>query len=142
MICSYYHPNENYCYKYNFTPSEYNRLEKCLKGGGCDICFLTTVMCEILGKEDSCEELTSLRTLRDKYVNNSQELKSIIENYYNIAQNITYKLKSHEDRHIIAKQVYDKYIKDIILLVHNCEFRLAGDKYLQMVEYIQKVVEF
>ena len=72
-------------------------------------CFLTTAMCNYYGKPDDCPELNQLRQFRDTWMSLSEEGRSLISEYYEIAPHIVNAIDndSHHD------QVYEM-IKNII----------------------------
>ena len=72
-------------------------------------CFLTTAMCKYYGKPDDCPELNQLRQFRDTWMSSSEEGRSLISEYYEIAPHIVNAIDndSHHD------QVYEM-IKNII----------------------------
>ena len=72
-------------------------------------CFLTTAMCKYYGKPDDCPELNQLRQFRDTWMSLSEEGRSLISEYYEIAPHIVNAIDndSHHD------QVYEM-IKNII----------------------------
>ena len=74
-----------------------------------DSCFLTTAMCKYYGKADDCKELNLLRHFRDTWMSSSEEGKSLISEYYEIAPQIVEAIDN--DRH--PEQVYEM-IKNII----------------------------
>ena len=50
-------------------------------GGKHKGCFLTTAVCEYLGKADDCEELTTLRAYRDEWLAKQSGGVELIEEY-------------------------------------------------------------
>lgn len=100
-------------------------------GGGC---FITTAMCEYFGQEDDCFELTTMRALRDGYMQTTYELKHLAEEYYIIAPMIVEKLDANENKDTIYEA-----IKHMILACVLCEnsgnHQDAVDIYVAMVKF-------
>jgi hypothetical protein len=51
-------------------------------------CFITTAVCKTLQKPDDCAELTKFRHFRDTFMKSSEEMRSEIQEYYDIAPRI------------------------------------------------------
>lgn len=106
------------------------------KGG----CFLTTAVCEILGKSDDCYELETLRHFRDNTLLKSKQGSEIVKQYYDIAPPIAEKLKRHRDKEVIASEVLNIYIYKIIEDINCRKNEKAIKKYEAMVSYIKNIV--
>ena len=52
------------------------------------LCFITTAVCQELGKPDNCAELTAFRAFRDGYLASQPDGEALIHEYYNIAPGI------------------------------------------------------
>jgi hypothetical protein len=63
-------------------------------GGGC---YITTAICEGMGKADDCEELTKLRAFRDSYMLTDPKRAKLVHAYYNLAPGIVECLDSLPD---------------------------------------------
>ena len=69
-------------------------------------CFLTTAACEIIGLEDDCWELQSLRRFRDNWLQQQPDGVQDIAQYYAQAPAICEKLKSSADGRRKLLQLY------------------------------------
>ena len=63
------------------------------------LCFITTAVCQELGKPDDCEELTAFRAFRDGYLRSRPDGEALIREYYNIAPGIVTCINTCSDRH-------------------------------------------
>lgn len=125
-----------YCKEYNYIgcPFYSFRIEK-------EGCFLTTAMCNILGKEDDCYELETLRKFRDNILKKTSYGKAIVEEYYKIAPGISVKLINHNDKESIALYMNNHYIIPIIVLINHKNYDSAINMYIEMVEYIKSAIK-
>ena len=51
-------------------------------------CYITTAVCESLGKPDDCYELNLLRDYRDSYLMKQEDGEALVQRYYDIAPTI------------------------------------------------------
>ena len=65
------------------------------------LCFITTAVCQELGKPDDCEELTAFRAFRDGYLRSQPDGEALIREYYNIAPGI---------RHASYARIREEYL--------------------------------
>lgn len=71
------------------------------------MCFITTAVCRSFGKDDSCEELTLLRSFRDTFMLQSDIGKQLVEQYYQEAPAIVAVISTLPDED--AAHVYDTF---------------------------------
>ncbi|MDR1017930.1 MAG: hypothetical protein LBM02_04430 [Lachnospiraceae bacterium] len=114
----------------NLSYSEYSDIDSGFKKR---LCYITTCICEGLGKEDSCYELTTLREYRDNYLLKSVEGKELVEDYYQIAPVIVMKLNMLKDKTKVLSNLYEKYIKRCIYLIENKNYVDCKNLYKEMV---------
>lgn len=126
----------SYCTEYNYSGCPFYSFKKEKEG-----CFLTTAMCNVLGKEDNCYELEQLRKFRDTVLKRTEHGKEIVSEYYKIAPEIAVKLINHKDKKCIASYMNNHYIIPIISLIRHKNYPHAIDMYIEMVEYIKSAVK-
>ncbi len=95
-------------------------------------CFLTTVVCEILGKDDDCDELQTLRHLRDFYVLKKPDGMAIFANYRYVSKDIIDYILNSENKLEIAKEIFKKIVF-ITQFVKEENYFVAFELYEQMV---------
>ena len=121
--------------------SDYQICEKIEKTLSSSSCFLTTIVCEGLGKEDHCEELTTLRKFRDEYIRQQPYGNALIAEYYRIAPPIVVALKQSEDFHHQVHELHEKYILTCLRYIETGQEEQAVDHYRQFVETCKTIVD-
>ena len=112
-------------------------------GGSCEDyrqlrrCFLTTAVCEYLGKADDCEELTTLRAYRDNWLAKQPGGKELIEEYYRIAPGIVRAMKESKDYGAICEELLARYIRPCLALIAEGENEECKRLYMEMVRYVE-----
>lgn len=89
-------------------------------------CFITTAVCEYLGKPDDCFELTTLRNFRDNWLALQPGGKEEIREYYEIAPTIVEKLSTSDEKDSLYEKIRLEYIEPClkkILHGHNEDCR-------------------
>lgn len=127
----YYDPDSNGC---SHNDNENSGVEP---GGGC---YLTTAMCDILGKADDCYELETLRGFREQYLRKTEEGKSLLKEYDEISVPIASRLMEADDRIQIANEMLTQYINEAIAMINRGENEDAVEKYRSMVCYIRNLL--
>lgn len=97
-------------------------------------CFITTAMCEYFGQEDDCFELTTMRALRDGYMQTTDELKQLAEEYYIIAPEIVEKLNTKVNKDTIY-EVIKQMILECVICENSENHQDAVDIYVAMVAF-------
>lgn len=128
----YYDPDSNGCnHNDNSTDGEEHNTG----------CYLTTAMCEILGKADNCYELEILRSFRERYMKNTDEGKELLKEYDLISPPIASRLLVHEDKIAIANDMLKNYINVAIKMINYGYDEAAMLKYKEMVFYIKTLLK-
>lgn len=103
-------------------------------------CYLTTAMCQILGKADNCYELETLRSFRENYMRMTDEGKELLKEYDIISPPIASKLLKLKNKMDIANIMLCDYINTSIELINNNDNEAAIIKYKDMVLYLKKLL--
>lgn len=103
-------------------------------GGGC---YLTTAMCDVLGKADNCFELDTLRAFRSNYMRRTTEGQQLLREYDLISPPIAEKLLISKSKNLIAEKMLNDYINPAIELIEKGENLLAVEKYKEMVYFVE-----
>lgn len=74
------------------------------------LCFITTAVCQELGKPDDCAELTAFRAFRDGYLAAQPDGPALIQEYYNIAPGIVTCINTCSDRHASYARLREEYL--------------------------------
>ena len=95
-------------------------------------CYLTTAMCNILGHEDDCEILNTLRGFRDNYMKNTPECLPLLEDYDTVGPIISERLHSDENRVLSANIMLYFFIGPAINCINNEDYDTAIEIYKDM----------
>lgn len=101
-------------------------------------CYITTAVCESLGKSDDCYELTLLRNYRDGYLQNQPNGVEVIKKYYDIAPTIVKHINKSPDSENIYKKVWEKYLNPCIHCIEVEENEECMKLYTEMVETLEE----
>lgn len=115
--------------------SSYGSSGNSYSGSSGSFCFITTAVCEKLGKSDDCFELTTLRHYRDTWLINSDGGKELIEEYYRIAPLIVSKIKTSDKFDEHCQYLLTNYINPCLDMIAISEYEKCRDKYIEMVNY-------
>lgn len=125
--CKYVSENKEACYSHikkdegGYTPAG---------------CFITTILCNILGYQDNCEILETLRSFRERYLKLSEDGKKLLQEYDQIGPIISEHLKSASI--IDAIILMNNYIKPCYDLIKKEKYTLATITYKNMVEELKR----
>lgn len=96
-------------------------------------CFISTASGIALGWADEGPELNSLRLLRDTFMQETEERRAEVAEYYRIAPAIVKRINQESDALTIWREVADTHVKPIVLLAREGEILEAYLKYKIMV---------
>lgn len=120
-------------YSQNNSSSEKNSS----KGNG-SFCFLTTVVCNYLGKLDDCIELETLRDYRDTWLKNQPNGMKQIEEYYNTAPLLVSLLEKSEHYSEYCEIMWSKYIVHCLNLIKQKKYEECRKVYEKMFVFLKK----
>ena len=101
------------------------------------LCYITTAVCEHMQKEDDCYEMQVMRRFRDEYLMQTDEGRSIIKDYYEVAPGIVMILNMQKDAAAIYKQLYCKYLLPCVQLIEQGKKAQCQALYMQMVQNLK-----
>lgn len=101
------------------------------------LCYITTAVCENQNKPDDCYELETLRAYRDQYLMCTEEGRSIVEDYYDIAPSIVMALQMQKDSDRIYDRIYDSYLTPCIRMIEAGKNEECKQLYMDMVRHLQ-----
>ncbi len=97
-------------------------------------CYITTAVCESLGKGDECEELNILRSFRDGYMAYVPGGVQMIQEYYDTAPRIVSIINTQPDSGKLYRELYDNYILPCIDMIKNDKMKECMAHYCAMVK--------
>ncbi|WP_099468000.1 CFI-box-CTERM domain-containing protein [Konateibacter massiliensis] len=121
--------------KTNVGKSDFNSINS---GFRKKLCYITTAVCETLGKEDDCYELVLLRQYRDHFLLKQEDGEEVISEYYNIAPTIVKRINKMSNSGEIYKSVWENYLNPCIKLIEEDKNLECKEVYYKMVRDLQK----
>lgn len=103
-------------------------------------CYITTATCEVMGFDDDCEALSTLRDFRDTVLANSPEGRKDIDAYYRRAPIVVAKLDQRSDKQQCYANIYHSRILPAVALVKQGKNTQAYALYKQMVDELEHLV--
>lgn len=97
------------------------------------LCYITTAVCESLGKGTDCYELNVLRAYRDQYLDRTPEGHAMVEEYYDLAPTIVKRMAKEPDRDDLYRELYESYLVPCIHQIEAQEYEACRDRYQEMV---------
>jgi hypothetical protein len=107
-------------------------------GSGSSGCFLTTACVQHKQLADDCDELQTLRMLRDNYMSKTEEGQSMIRQYITIAPGIVHAIDQYENKSEIYEYMYRHMITPAVQLVKRGQWREATDHYMIFVKALKE----
>jgi len=98
-----------------------------------DDCFLTSACVHSKGLADDCEELSSLRSLRDDYMMRSDEGRRLIAAYYSDGPAVVKSINSCSNKNVIYDYIYDHMVKPTVDLTQQKKYSAAVSHYKNFV---------
>ena len=124
--------------KISKTPIQNTTYEAIDGGFSQRLCYITTAVCESLGKPDDCHELQVLRNYRDGYLMSSEEGKRIVEKYYDIAPTIVKHIDQSAQAKEVYQNIYEEYLMPCIELAEEEKMEECKEIYSNMVCELQQ----
>lgn len=95
-------------------------------------CYVTTAVCEYLGKDDECRELQTLRWFRDNWILKHENGDKAVSLYYATAPKIVEIIQLADNRTEIFKELNEK-VQKAVTLIENLEYEKAYHLYTSAV---------
>ncbi len=95
-------------------------------------CFITTIVCNILGKKDNNKLLNNLRNFRDNILQKDNKYDEVLMNYDTVGPIISDCIANDKDKEIMAKGLYENALMPINSLINKKEYNKACEKYYIM----------
>lgn len=102
------------------------------------LCFITTAVCETLGRPDNCYELQAFRSFRDNYLMFQPGGPEQIHEYYLIAPMIVRAINNSPERSRIYKSIWEKYLSQCLSLYEHNDYEQCRKAYTEMVEKLRE----
>lgn len=128
--------HERSCNTY-FVKKDRNKVDRRPNTG----CYITTAVCHILGYEDDCPVLETLRSFRDNYMKHQEYCLPLLNDYNVVGPMIGEKLFEDENRVKQANRMLNIFIKEAIDAIKDKEYDAAVDIYVNMTEFLMDYYE-
>ena len=100
-------------------------------------CYITTAVCESLGKGDDCEELRCLRDYRDHWLLLTKDGPALVDAYYESAPKVLEAMRERSDYKALCRELYTSYICPCIELIHEERYEDCKNRYIAMVRELE-----
>ena len=100
-------------------------------------CYLTTAICAVLGKNDSCHELQVLRAYRDTYIRARSDGEQLIRRYYSHAPSVLAHVLTRSDGPAFLRSLYERYVEPCVALIEQGQNAQALELYRQMLDFVE-----
>lgn len=107
----------------------YDNSKSHLNGGGC---YLTTIMCQLLGYEDNNYYLNTLRYFRDNVLQTNPNYLPLLLTYDVIGPIISKKLARDKNGKEIANTFFNNYIAKAVMAIEENKNQTAINIYIAM----------
>lgn len=136
-----HYENEYYCKKTGqYCPKSKTAceafIERPLGGYKPSGCYITTIICGILGLADDCFIMTSLRTLRDNFLVTFQDGINILKEYDQVGPKISQKV--FEESKLFCADLLQRFLVPCSLSVKNGKYNEATTIYLNMCNELKE----
>lgn len=121
-----YYPDDSIC-------SYYKDKSSYLPGGGC---YITTIVCDMLGFDDKCNILETLRGFRKNVMQKNTEYKDVLYEYDVAGPEIAKAIKEDNDLELIHGML-DFYILPVVGLIRNNNYKEAVARYKNMTKALE-----
>ena len=99
-----------------------------------DVCFLTTACVHHKGMADDCDELQTLRWLRDNYMANYAEGRNLLKAYRTEGPRMLKAMREFDNRPEILDYLHDHLVQPSVVLVKAGHYQAATDYYAAFVK--------
>lgn len=103
-------------------------------------CYITTMMCGILGFEDNCEILNTLRSFRNDVMQKDEKYKDMLFEYDTvgpeIARNLYDEFTNNQDKELVIN-MFNFYIQPTALLIKENKYDEAVERYSEMTNALK-----
>lgn len=120
---AYYNPSDTACNKASVKGRSVGDVPRC---------YITTCVCDILGKDDNCDTLDTLRFLRDSFMRKRVDYYSMLKEYDVVGPQIAYSIYNDPRRDMVANWINFCYLESACSRVKDNDYDSAIDLYIEM----------
>ena len=100
-------------------------------------CYITTIVCNVLGYADDCFILTTLREFRENYLKQNPEYLPLLIEYDQIGPKISENILNEQDVYITALEIARNFLVPCVSAILDKLYDKAIDIYKNMVMYLK-----
>lgn len=129
--CSWYK-----CYYYPGDTCDHQRPRE-----SSNSCYITTMICNVLGYEDDCSTLNTLRDFRDHFLQKDSKYSELLMEYDSIGPTIAYCIQKEYQETKEKKmwiQFYNFYLSPTANLIREKNYEEAISRYKEMVHSLRE----
>lgn len=120
-----------YCRDYNYSSCPI--YKKNSGSSSTSPCFITTIVCNILGKRDDDKVLNNLRYFREEVLKQDEKYFEILMDYDVIGPVIACNIAHDKDKKTLATGLYDNVLSRVSKNIEEKEYEKAINNYTVMV---------
>lgn len=101
------------------------------------LCYVTTAVCQSLGKDEACKEIRLLKDYRDTYLIAEPDGPELIDAYYDIAPTIVNRINKCNDSDSIYEDIYTDYISPCVNYIEEDNYSDCKILYVKMMHNLK-----
>lgn len=122
--------------QHKFTKADYKEIRDGFKKR--KLCFITTAVCDSIGKPDDCYELQAFRAFRDTYLLKSKEGTRLVEQYYDLAPSIVNSINVLPEKDNIYMSLWKEYLEPCLEHINLGQEEACKQVYTDMVHTLTR----
>ena len=126
---NYFEVSDYACSYYNEDPNRVRNSSDC---------YITTIICNVLGYDDNCELLNTLRDFRDNYLKAHPEYYDLLLEYDITGPQISHCIFADENKYPLALIISQAYLVPCANYIKNGNFEEAITIYKNMVHHLMQ----
>ena len=120
------------------SPIQATDFDSLNKGFRRKLCYITTAVCESVGRPENCYELNLIKNYRDQYLGSTPEGAELVDQYYDIAPTIVKRINKEADSRQKYLFLWENSICPCVRLIEQNQNDECRQKYTEMVELLKK----
>ena len=124
------------CYSSFYYPDDHCDSHYHSKSDSSSGCYITTMICDILGYEDTCDSLETLRSFRNNVLQKDPKYAGLLYEYDTVGPKIAKELKK-EDKDFVL-DLYEGFIVPIVSDIKEKRNHEAVSRYVFMTKALEE----
>lgn len=119
----------------NIIASDYEAIAQGFKR---KLCYVTTAVCQNIGRGEDCEELRLIKDFRDHYLSATKEGRALIDEYYDIAPTLVKRIAKDKDAQEKYAWLWNAYLAPCVAYIKAGLQEDCKAAYCSMMEELKK----